>query len=151
MLKLKIENSPLLAEFKKGAFGIKRTTNKFSRIPVDLTLEQTINANAASSMTGVTHFSNSISARQRWALSHSIRTKVLDHLFEEIQLSCKEDTVGELAPSRIQKDKEALDNIVNEILKYMNPFVSATPQSLFNISTGRAATTETTVVRFQYS
>lgn len=53
LLFLKKNNSPLLQEFENGVFGIKRTTNNFSRAPVDLTLEQTINADAANSLTGI--------------------------------------------------------------------------------------------------
>lgn len=51
-----------------------------SRLPVDLTLEKTYNADAASSRIGITHFTNSISARQRWALSHSMRIKVISKI-----------------------------------------------------------------------
>ncbi|GFY05336.1 hypothetical protein TNCV_2207821 [Trichonephila clavipes] len=42
------ETHPDLYEgFKQGFFGIKRTTKPFSRQPIDLVLEQTINADAA--------------------------------------------------------------------------------------------------------
>ena len=41
-----MEASPLLSEFHRTAFGIKRIKSNFSRSPVDLTLEQTINADA---------------------------------------------------------------------------------------------------------
>ena len=44
---------------KNGAFSIKRTTKPFIRNPVDLTLEQTVNANAASRMTGISAFTTS--------------------------------------------------------------------------------------------
>ena len=49
--------------FKKGCFGIKRTQENFSRLPIDLTLEQTVNADAASQKSGISYFTNSISAR----------------------------------------------------------------------------------------
>ncbi|KAK0160291.1 hypothetical protein PV328_007719 [Microctonus aethiopoides] len=39
--------------FMQGAFGVKRTSANFSRSPVDLTLEQTINADAANRLTGI--------------------------------------------------------------------------------------------------
>jgi hypothetical protein len=41
-----------------GALSIRRTDKNFSRTAVDLTLEQTINADAASRKTGVTAFTN---------------------------------------------------------------------------------------------
>ena len=56
-------------EFQNGGFGVKRTSNNFSRSPIDLTLEQTVDADAASQRTGIGTFTYSISARQRW--SHS--------------------------------------------------------------------------------
>jgi hypothetical protein len=36
-----------------GAISIRRTKKSFSRSPVDITLEQTINADAANSSTGI--------------------------------------------------------------------------------------------------
>lgn len=48
--------------FQQGCFGIKRTAKPFSRQPIDLVLEQTINADAVKRLTGVIHFTNSISA-----------------------------------------------------------------------------------------
>lgn len=59
-------NSPLVDEFRRGAFGIKRTNANFARSPIDLTLEQTINADASNQLTDNLAV-NSISARQRWA------------------------------------------------------------------------------------
>ncbi|GFU94344.1 uncharacterized protein TNCV_4368181 [Trichonephila clavipes] len=67
---------PDLRDFQKD-FGIKRTNKPFSRQPIDLTLEQTINADAARTLTGITHLTNSISARQRWARSHDIRSTII--------------------------------------------------------------------------
>ena len=57
-------------EFKKGWFAIKRTSKLFSGSPIDLTLEQTINADDASQRTGIASLTNSISARQCWGESH---------------------------------------------------------------------------------
>ena len=42
-------HSGLKEEFLKGSFGVKRTHRNFSRLPVDLTLEQTYNADAGRS------------------------------------------------------------------------------------------------------
>ncbi|CAH2102425.1 unnamed protein product [Euphydryas editha] len=79
------ETHPGLEEdFKKGFFGIKRTGKPFSRQPIDLTLEQTINADAARRLTGITHLTDSIAARQRWARSHEIPSTIVNHVLEEI-------------------------------------------------------------------
>ncbi|CAG4981938.1 unnamed protein product [Colias eurytheme] len=91
LIKLYIENSPLITEFRRGAFGIRRTSAAFARSPVDLTLEQTINADASNELTD-NLAADSISARQRWALSHSMRTKLLTITKEYLGLTAKDDT-----------------------------------------------------------
>ncbi|XP_044760189.1 uncharacterized protein LOC123317646 isoform X2 [Coccinella septempunctata] len=63
-----------------GGISIRRSTKSFSGSPIDLTLEQTINKDAASRLTGISSFTNSISARRRWATSHSLRTSLVTHL-----------------------------------------------------------------------
>ena len=45
-----------------GAFTIRRTEHAFSRLPVDLTLEQTINADATSRMSGISAMTNNYNA-----------------------------------------------------------------------------------------
>ncbi|GFY36060.1 uncharacterized protein TNCV_4844321 [Trichonephila clavipes] len=94
---------PGLEDFQKGFFGIKRTNKPFSRQPIDLTLEQTINADAARTLTGIAHLTNSISARQRWARSHDIRSTIITHVLEEIGITKKQDISTELQPHNIKK------------------------------------------------
>ena len=77
LLKLKNSHPDIYGEFKNSCFSLKRTSKPFSRIPIDLTLEQTINAVAACQRSGIISLTNSISARQRWTQSHSIRTSIL--------------------------------------------------------------------------
>ena len=62
LLKLSETQKNVYDLFKKGCFGIKRTKMDFSRLPIDLTLEQTINADVASQKTGILYITNSISA-----------------------------------------------------------------------------------------
>jgi len=140
LIKLKIENSALVAEFREGAFGVRRTKSCLGRSPVDLILEQTINADAGNTLTGVSHFTNSISARQRWVLSHSTRTKILSSVKAEIGLSQVDDISHSLQPNRIKKNKKTLNGIIETIRKTMNPFSKdVDTKSLFNISSGKAA------------
>lgn len=58
--------------FKRGSFGIRRTNKDFSRQPTDLVIEQTKNADAAST-TSVSNFTDSVGACQRWCIPHSFR------------------------------------------------------------------------------
>ena len=68
---------------------MRRSRQSFSKAPVDLTLEQTVNANAASQKTGISAFTNSISARHRWAKSHSMSVTLLSHLIDGLGLTKK--------------------------------------------------------------
>ena len=77
LLRLSRTHPEVYNDYKKGGFGVKRTDKTFSRSPIDLTLEQTINADAASQRTGIAAFTNSISARQRWAQSHHISMTII--------------------------------------------------------------------------
>lgn len=43
----------LLEQFEQGCFGIQRTNKSFSKQPIDLVLEQTMNADAARRLTGI--------------------------------------------------------------------------------------------------
>lgn len=145
LIKLKVDNSNLLQEFREGAFGIRRTKSRLGRSPVDLTLEQTINADAGNTLTGVSHFTNSIAARERWALSHSVRTKIMSFVKAEIGLSKADDTSYILQKNRIEKDSKTLNSIVETIKKTMNPFSeNVDKDSLFNLSTGKAASLNVT-------
>ena len=66
-----------------GAFGIKRTKSNFSSSSGDLTLEQTINADTNNQLVKI-FSADSIPARQRWVLSHSMRTKILTAVEQNI-------------------------------------------------------------------
>lgn len=76
----------MLERLKKDSYSVKRTQKSFSRQPVDLTLEQTINADAANKLTGISYLTNSIAARQRRFKSHSIRSTIIHFVMERAGL-----------------------------------------------------------------
>ena len=144
LLKLKNSYSHIYEEFKNGCFSLKRTSKPFSRIPIDLTLEQTINANAACQLSRIISLTNSISARQRWTQSHSIRTSILSKLFEELGMTSKEDISEELKLHRVKQNCHHLEKIISSINDTMNPFeLTIEKEHLFNIANGKAALGET--------
>ena len=55
----------------RGGFSIRRTSKNFSRCLVDLTLEQTVNSDAASRHTGIADFTDLIKASKRWTITRS--------------------------------------------------------------------------------
>ena len=91
-------------EFKKGMFCIKRSSTSFSRSPIDLALEQTINADAANKGTGISSLTNSISARQWWPESHFLRMPVISNLFTKLNMTKKEDITSTLKPHNMKNN-----------------------------------------------
>lgn len=121
--------------------GVKRTEKPFSCIPFDLTLEETINADAARRMTGVMCLTNSISARMRWSLSHAIRTEIISHVFEESGLKKSNNMTNDLSNRRINLSIEQMKQFRDCLNTRINPFSTQIRKDLLiNISTGQAAT-----------
>uniref|UniRef100_A0A6P7FYQ7 Uncharacterized protein LOC114335591 n=1 Tax=Diabrotica virgifera virgifera TaxID=50390 RepID=A0A6P7FYQ7_DIAVI len=134
----------LREEIAKGSFGIRRTNKTFSRIPVDLTLEQTINGEAARRLTGIVNLTSSISARQRWARNHGVRTRIISHVLNRAGLSnCNEDLTADLHPDRLKKHQKQIKAFMHCIEQTTSPFSSSLDNDqLYNISTGQATTPE---------
>ena len=89
MLTLEETHPETFREYQDGIFSINGTTKPFSGNHIDLTLEQTVNADAASQRTGTASITNSISACQRWAESHFLRTTAISYLYEDLNLTKK--------------------------------------------------------------
>ena len=144
LLKLQNTHSQLYEVFRNGCFAIKRTSKQFSHVPVDLTLEQSINADAACQRARISALTNSISARQRWAQSHSIIATVISKVFEKMGLTRKEDVTEELKSHRMNKNCQDLEKLINGIAETMNPFSGLIDKNyLFNIVTGKATQKKT--------
>ena len=80
----------------KAALVLKKPKKDISRLSIDLTLEQTINAVTASQKTGTSYFTNSIAARQRWADSHFVRIEVLSEVLNKLDMTTREDVFKDL-------------------------------------------------------
>ena len=127
---------------ENGAMSIRRTDKSFSRSSVDLTLEQTINADAASRKTGIVAFSSSESARQRWTLTRFVRSAIVGNLLIKAGLKSADDVTASLKPHRVTKDRQDLDNLIKSIENMMNPFAITPKNALFNIVTGKEVPNE---------
>ena len=107
-------------------------------------MEQTVNADAASQKTGIPYFTNSISARQRWADSHFVRMEVLSEVLNKLDMTTKEDVSQDLKPNRIMKNTRDLEKILRSIQENMNPFSEEVNKDIpFNIDTGKSTKQET--------
>ena len=74
-----------------GALSIRRTDKNFSRTAVDMTLEQTVNADAASRLTGIRSFIQSESSRKRWMVTRAVRSLIVGNLMCKAGISSAED------------------------------------------------------------
>ena len=126
----------------KGALSVRRSQNQFSRNPVDMTLEQTINQDAASRMTGISAFQQSIAAKNRWTMTRSARSTVVSALMEKAGLKKVEDVNKDLRPSRIKKDHGDVQCLVTAIKGTCDPFKEQQREDLYSISTGKAVSTD---------
>ena len=142
LLKLQRTHPEVYQDFTKGWFTITRTTQSFSATPIDLTLEQTINDDAASQRSGISSITNSISARQCWADTHYLRTSVISIIQEQLGMSKKEDISYHLRDSKIKSDNAGLQRLLKGLKELMNPFDILDKDRLYNLATGKAATHE---------
>lgn len=143
LINIDLTKPDLRYEFEHGALSVRRTTKNFCRTPIDLTLEQTINANAANKLTGISAFTNSISARQRWSETYSVRMAIITELMQFLDLT--KTAEGSETEYRSNIFKNEVKKFSEEVKRNINPFDDdLNPTKLFNLSSGKAASTETT-------
>lgn len=135
------ETHPEIGEaMEKGCLGIQRTHKSFSRQPIDLSLKQTINVEAAKRLVGIINFTNSILARQRWCKSHEIFSSVISYTYKAAGLQKGQDVTNDLEIHNIKRDTKLLKTFINGFTKFMNPFdYSLDKNLLHNISNGKSA------------
>ena len=142
MINMENTHEGIRANFEGGALSIRRTSKSFSRCAVDLTLEQTINKDAASRHTGITAFTQCVNARKRWTVTRSMRGAVVASLLDMAAITTKEDISQELKPYRIKRDNSDLEKLILYLEDTMNPFQVNLEDKLYCLSTGRSASSE---------
>jgi len=83
-----------------------RTNKSFSRFPVNITLEKTVNADAASRLIWIAALSKSDSTRQRWMITRAVRSCTVGSLLDKAGFKSKEDISKTLKPYRVIQDKK---------------------------------------------
>ena len=133
------EGNPILIErLHDGEISANKTGNSFSRVAVDVALEQTINAKAKSRLKGIMAFADVASAVNRWVVTNSMRNQLANFSLELVDLKHTIDGNKELRQRRTEKDKYNLENIKSLLRSTLNPFNCITDKCvLFNIKTGR--------------
>ena len=130
---------------QSGAFSIRRTRKNFARSAIDLTLEQTVNRDAASPMRGIVGFHYSQNAITRWCITSTQRGMSVTELRTIAGLEAEEQPAAQLRASRIEKDSQHRDILINAITESCDPFSLPSTECpcLLNIATGKAAKPET--------
>ena len=142
MLNMENTHEGIRANFEGGALSIRRTPKSFSHCAVDLTLEQTINKDAASRHTGISAFTQCVKARKRWTVTRSMRGAVVACLLDMAAITTKDEITQELKLYRIKRDNSDLENLIKSLEDTMNPFQNNPEDKLYCLSTGQAASNE---------
>lgn len=115
----------------------KEIINPFLKKPI---LEQTIIADVVRRLTGIIQFTNSISAPQRWALSHDLRSTIISYVYKDLDLLKEEDVTVELANHNMKNNVKQLQKFIDTFDQFINPFeLEVLKYLLIHISSGKAA------------
>ena len=127
--------------FEDGGLSVARSSVTCSRIPVDQTIEQTINR-SAQTRGGIIGFSRNVGAYYRWCVTRHKRTSYLEATLEELDMiSDENDSHKTTKPSAIRQSEEEVSKVINAFKQYMDPFDldRSNYQQLFCLSSGQPA------------
>ncbi|GFS69364.1 uncharacterized protein TNCV_4011731 [Trichonephila clavipes] len=83
------------------------------------------------------HFNRS---RQRWALSHDIRSTIISYAYKDLYLQIEQDVTAELTNHNIKNNIKQLQAFTDIFDQLINPFDTKVPKDLLiNISYGKSA------------
>ena len=102
-----------------------------------------MNRDAASSVTGITHFANSESAFRRWCVSLTQRSMAVSEMKDLSGIQRGETPANQLCRQRIESDQNYVKKLLSKLEDTCNPFSEDAPSTLVNITTGKAATQAT--------
>ena len=106
-----------------------------------MALEQKVNAEAKSRLKGIIAFADVNTAVNRWLITNSMRTEIVNKVLNIAGLGPNDDeNNNKMSSTRVKRDARDLENIYNSIREMINPFDSSIIKDvLFNIKTGRIA------------
>ena len=139
MMKLPETHLEAQVMLENGDFGVQRTTlHGFSQVPVDQTIEQTLNR-STKTKGGIVGFSLKKSAVQRWLLTaHSRATFVDKCRLMTVDTKQTENRLHkETASARVRLDEEDVRKVMEVVSNWNNPFNES--EELVSISSGCVA------------
>ena len=123
LISIDITHAEVQSEFDNRCFPLKRTKKCFLSVSIDLELEQTRNVDTASQRTGISSITNSISAWKQWAESHSLRTRIISMLFEQLGITKKDDITRDLKSNHMKKNLAEHDQNYRTYWHNYEPFL----------------------------
>ena len=123
---------PLRKMLMNRGLSVRRSKNCFSRVGVDIALEQIINAEAKGRLKGIIAFADVNTAVNRLLITSSMRTGIVNTVLNIAGLGPNDDENNkEVFPTRVKWDAHDLENICNSIREMINLFDT----SIINCST----------------
>ena len=124
-------------ELKGGEFGVQRNPKVQHQIPMDMTIEQTINRDTKTHG-GIIGFSRSSRAVQKWIATAHQRAEMTRNCRQMAgEAASKERLHKDASTARMKQDEADVLAIVTTIESWGNPF-TLRYSGLVNISTGKA-------------
>ena len=126
-------------QFLAGEFSVQRGENSFSQIPVDQTIEQTINRDSKT-QGGIIGFSQKAGAVQRWILTAHQRAEMRSISREMAGLTQYERVHKECGGIRVDRDENAVEAVISALSSLIDPFEESNENNMVNITSGAIAT-----------
>ena len=142
MSNLHIEHPQVYEYMEQGGFSVQiGSSNSFGRIPVDQTVEETVNKDTQT-QGGTKGFSLNPGAVSRFYLTAEYRSSYLRQLKESVNITDTNSRHADLGHSRITRDEADIQSVMDMLENnWVDPFNSE-DQDLVSISTGTLATAE---------
>ncbi|XP_078353848.1 uncharacterized protein LOC144638526 [Oculina patagonica] len=139
MTRLSIDHPDVHVQLENGGFSVQLgTQNPFGRIPVDQTIEETVNKDTQTAG-GTKGFSLKPAALSRYYLTAEHRSTCLKQIRELTDIRQPGISHHDLESSRIRKDEAAVQSILDLMEnEWINPF-SGEPTELISLSTATVA------------
>ena len=129
---------PVLSEFKRGNFVVKRSAHKFSQVDPDQAMEW---INGTGKKGGIIGITKTTSALSRWTMSFNLRSHIAELTHEMYSLyRGSTDVHNEATKSRQKRDNDYESSLMSTFLGF-NVFSSVShPATLQNLVTKDLAT-----------
>ena len=138
MCQLPANHPDVFNAFCNGEFAVRRSGKAFAALPVDQTIEQTLNKHSKSAG-GIIGFSHRESVTHKWILlAHARAAGAGACLSMAGLIDGSEDTHKEQKPKWIQADQEAISRVVTLTRDWGDPF-DPSLASLTAVGTGTVA------------